>query len=228
MVAIDAERVGYDRRVLEGDPADPQLVTAAVSARGRLFRDHSHRVEAIAVSMALELGFVSGRRDKLAVAARLHDVGKAVVAEEVLLKPGPLSPAETAAMQRHPEAGERIVRALGHRDAATWIRHHHERWDGGGYPDGLSGHSIPLESRLLAVADSLDAMTSTRSYQRALDSAAAVAELRRCAGGQFDREMVLLVVGLIEDGAIRLEACEQLDIDAEEALTHRQPATASA
>jgi HD-GYP domain-containing protein (c-di-GMP phosphodiesterase class II) len=124
------------------------------------------------------------------VAGVLHDIGKLGIADAILQKPGKLTEAEWAEIRRHPELGARILDHANLRDVATWVRGHHERVDGAGYPDGLAGDRIPLESRILAVADTYEAMTADRPYRGAMDPAAARAELERCAGTQFDRDVV--------------------------------------
>ncbi|MEA2340519.1 MAG: hypothetical protein QOG11_596, partial [Solirubrobacteraceae bacterium] len=123
----------------------------------------------------------------LRLAAMLHDVGKVRVPEAILRKPDPLTAAEWEEIARHPVVGAEIVaRVEGLDEIGPWIRHSHERIDGDGYPDGLRGEDIPAASRILLVADAYDAMTSDRSYRRALPAEAAMAELERHTGTQFD------------------------------------------
>jgi HD-GYP domain-containing protein (c-di-GMP phosphodiesterase class II) len=125
------------------------------------------------------------------VAGILHDIGKLAVADAVLHKPGALTDAEWEDVRRHSEVGARILTHAGLPDVASWVLAHHERWAGGGYPHGTAGESIPLEARILAVADSYEAMTAVRPYRSApLSEAAARIELRRCAGTQFDPAVV--------------------------------------
>jgi putative nucleotidyltransferase with HDIG domain len=119
--------------------------------------------------------------------ALLHDIGKIGVPDNVLRKPAALSEAEWVIMRKHPEYGARIVAGIPFlEDVSKIVRHHHERWDGAGYPDHLAGESIPLGARIFAVADSFDAMTSDRPYRRAMSIEAACAEIMRCRGTQFD------------------------------------------
>lgn len=126
-------------------------------------------------------------------AARVHDLGKVAIPEEALSKAGALSQSDWELVQQHPQIGEKIVRPLqAYRESATIVRHHHERWDGKGYPDGLAGHEIPFGSRIIAVADAFDAMTTDRVYRPALPVSVALEELRRQAGRQFDPEVVQL------------------------------------
>ena len=152
---------------------------------------HSERVTAVAFRLAELMGLNEWSRRTLHVSGLLHDVGKVAVPDAVLKKSGALDRAEFRAVQQHVKAGCRIVRSL--RDAghiARVVRHHHERWDGGGYPDGLAGRDIPRLSRLLAVADAFDAMSSTRPYRSPLPREAIVEEFRRGKGRQFDPAIV--------------------------------------
>ena len=124
------------------------------------------------------------------LAGSLHDLGKLAIPEEILRKPAPLTEAERLVLERHPQIGFRMLESLGVDPVADWVLHHHERWDGGGYPDGLPAERIPLGARIIFVADAYDAMTSDRVYRRRLSSHDALAELQRCAGSQFDPEVV--------------------------------------
>jgi putative nucleotidyltransferase with HDIG domain len=166
-------------------------LSAAIEARDPYARGHSSRVTVFAQAMARRIGLDKERVSTLRLGALLHDVGKLAVPSSVLLKRGPLTEAEVGQMRRHPAAGARMLETLG---APTTILpvvlHHHERWDGAGYPTGRRGEEIPLEARVLCIVDSFDAMTSTRPYRapRRLDEA--WDELQRCAGTQFDPELV--------------------------------------
>jgi HD-GYP domain-containing protein (c-di-GMP phosphodiesterase class II) len=120
----------------------------------------------------------------------LHDIGKLGISDAVLLKPGSLERHEWAEIMRHPELGARILEHANLRDVASWVLSHHERLDGSGYPRALAGSAIPLEGRILAVADAYEAMTADRPYRRALTPDEARAELRRGAGTQFDPDVV--------------------------------------
>jgi HD-GYP domain-containing protein (c-di-GMP phosphodiesterase class II) len=128
------------------------------------------------------------------LAASLHDLGKLAIPEEILRKPGPLTGPERLVLERHPQIGHRMLESLGVDPVADWVLHHHERWDGAGYPDGLAGEAIPLGARIIFVADAFDAMTSDRVYQSRLSTEEALAELERCAGTQFDPELVAALV----------------------------------
>ncbi|MCQ1579157.1 HD-GYP domain-containing protein [Streptomyces parvus] len=163
----------------------------AVDIKDTYTRGHSERVGRASVLIARELGMDDRRVEGLRFAGILHDIGKLGVPTRVLRKDGPLTPEERRIMELHPEYGHEIVRGIGFLDEARdAILHHHERLDGSGYPYGLSGSRIPEFARVVAVADAFDAMTSTRSYRRARPVPAALAELKRCAGSQFDPRMV--------------------------------------
>ena len=145
----------------------------------------------LALAVGRELHMGPEGLDEVARAAELHDVGKIAVPDAILDKPGPLDPVEWSFMRRHPLIGERILLAApALRPVARLVRSSHERWDGGGYPDGLSGDEIPLGARVVAVCDAFDAMTTERPYREPVTDTDAVGELRRCAGTQFDPMVV--------------------------------------
>ncbi|MFE4874942.1 HD-GYP domain-containing protein [Streptomyces sp. NPDC056682] len=172
-----------------------RALVQAVDIKDRYTRGHSERVGRASEMIARELGMAEGRLEVLRFAGILHDVGKLGVPTRVLRKDGPLTPEERAVIELHPEYGHEMVRGIGFLgEARAAILHHHERLDGSGYPYGLAGTQIPEAARVVAVADAFDAMTSTRSYRRARPVAAAVAELERCAGQQFDPLMVRALV----------------------------------
>ena len=176
---------------------------------------HSERVARLSEKLALSSGWNGDRAIRLAQAALLHDVGKLGVDEDVLRKPGPLSPEELEQIRNHPDTGaELAVNALDEEQLA-WIRHHHERWDGAGYPNGAAGEAIPGGARLLALAEAWDAMTSSRVYGEALTLAEAVAECKRERGKQFAPEAVdalerLWALGALDDADVRTATLDQL------------------
>jgi HD-GYP domain-containing protein (c-di-GMP phosphodiesterase class II) len=148
---------------------------------------HGARVAALAEPMALALGWDRDRIRSLRWAAPLHDVGKVKLRPQLLRKAGPLTLEELAEIRSHPAAGARLVLPLRRfHDALPYVLYHHERWDGDGYPARLSGRRIPIEARLLAIADAFDAMISPRPYRRALTHEHALAEVEEGAGTQFD------------------------------------------
>ena len=162
-------------------------LSAAIERRDPYTLGHSARVTAIAQALAERMLCDLGERDAIALGGPLHDIGKLTIPDEVLLKPGRLDEHELAQIREHPEAGARMLRGVPTlAPALPCVLHHHERWDGGGYPHGLAGDAIPRTARILAVADAFDAMTSTRPYRAALPIDAALAEVARCAGTQFD------------------------------------------
>jgi HD-GYP domain-containing protein (c-di-GMP phosphodiesterase class II) len=162
---------------------------------------HGARVAALAEPIALELGWDCERIQSLRRAAPLHDVGKVKVRPQLLGKPGPLSLEEVAEIRSHPSAGARLVLPLRRfHEALPYVLFHHERWDGDGYPARLSGRRIPIEARILAIADAFDAMISPRPYRRALTHEHALAEVKDGAGSQFDPVAAELFVETWADG----------------------------
>jgi HD-GYP domain-containing protein (c-di-GMP phosphodiesterase class II) len=165
---------------------------------------HGRSVSLLAMQLADALGFESHRLRRVGLAGALHDVGKGGIDPRILAKPGPLDPDEWEQIRLHPELGERILRRAGLIDAARWVRYHHERPDGQGYPDGLRDEEIPVEAAILAVADAFDAMITDRCYGEQLDHDQALDELCRCAGTQFDPTVVVAAVRCdlhVSDGA---------------------------
>jgi diguanylate cyclase (GGDEF)-like protein/putative nucleotidyltransferase with HDIG domain len=153
--------------------------------------DHSESVAELAASVGEVLGLDRERAGELRTGALLHDIGKVGVPDEILQKPGPLEEREWAVMRQHPVIGERIIRAIpGMGAVARIVRHGHERWDGKGYPDGLSAEEIPIEARIILACDAYHAMTSDRPYRAALTHEKAIAELGANAGIQFDPRVV--------------------------------------
>ena len=173
------------------------LATAA-EARNAYTDSHAKRVAKTALQIGTRLGLREGSLLALYRGGRVHDIGKLAIPDEILLKPGPLNAEEERIMRFHPLIGESIVRALpASDDVLPIIRHHHERFDGGGYPDGLSGHRIPLLARIVSVCDAYDALASDRPYRSRRNPDEAIETLMRGAGQQWDRELVsILLSGL--------------------------------
>ena len=166
-------------------------LVAALDAREHETSDHSQRVVRYTLAVAERLGLPGGERSDLARGALLHDIGKIGVPDAILLKTGALRPEEWAEMRRHSQIGHTIMTSIPFlRGAAEIVLAHHERFDGAGYPLGLAGERIPLGSRIFAIADTFDAITSNRPYRKGASLEAARAEIRRCAGTQFDPECV--------------------------------------
>jgi diguanylate cyclase (GGDEF)-like protein len=161
-----------------------------VDARDSFARGHGQRVSELASAIALRLGLSQDEVELARVAGNLHDLGKVAVPQRILRKPGPLDPLEREAVERHPQIGYRMLERMGAGLVALCVLHHHERWDGTGYPKGLAGEQIPLGARIVFVADAYDAMVSERSYGRRLAPSEALLELERQAGAQFDPRIV--------------------------------------
>jgi putative nucleotidyltransferase with HDIG domain len=157
--------------------------------------DHSREIADLALHAGRRLGLSDKDCGEVELAARFHDIGKVSVPVEILRKPGPLDDDEWQLMSRHAEWGAEMLHYLpGCKPIARIVRHHHERYDGGGYPDRLKGDDIPLASRIIAVCDAYGAMVTNRPYRRALHRLEALDELHRGAGSQFDPEVVAVVV----------------------------------
>ncbi len=181
------------------DDAESILVSIAklVEARDAYTEEHVERVARTALRLGEGVGVSGGDLDALRRGALLHDIGKVGISEMILNKPGPLTDEERAEMQRHVLIGEEVCRPLRTlRGALPIIRHHHERWDGRGYPDGLAGEDIPLLARIVAVADVFDALASDRPYRPAWPEEKARAYIREQAGQQFDPQVVEVFVEL--------------------------------
>jgi len=167
------------------------VLTRAIEARDPFAVGHAARVAALSRPVAQRLGLHGPELDELALAARLHDVGKLLVSSRVLLKAGALDAVEMDEIRAHPGFGVSLVDwCEEYAGVLEVIRHHHERWDGGGYPFGLAREDIPHGARILAVIDAFDAMTSDRPYRHAMTPRRAIAELIRCSGSQFDPSVV--------------------------------------
>jgi len=178
------------------------LLAEIVDTRERAVYGHSWRVAAYSRDIAVALGLSMAAADQVSQAGLLHDVGKVGVPDAVLNKPGPLDPAERTLMMGHAAAGARIVGHAGPlASLEPLIRHHHEWWSGDGYPDGLAGQAIPLGARIVAVADAFDTMTTDRPYRGRRGQGDALAELRRCAGRQFDPAAVAALAGVLVEVA---------------------------
>jgi putative two-component system response regulator len=190
-------------RALQALSLEAAHALAAVVDAGDQHRHHHSKLVAVySAAIGVRLGMDIGEIEPLIMAARLHDVGMIGVPQELRHKPATPTSEERALIARHCEGGQRIVTPTGLDDVALWIRHHHERWDGTGYPDGLAGEAIPIESRIIAGADALDAMTTRRSDRPRRSTAEAIAEFSENAGSQFDPRVAEVVIGLLEDDAL--------------------------
>lgn len=171
--------------------------------KGVEVNEHSMRIYEYCKAISRNLGLNTSEIDELTVFALLHDIGKLGIDLSILNKSAPLTPAEWAQMKRHPEIGYRFANSIPElASVAENILLHHEHWDGKGYPYGLKGEEIPLACRILAVADSFDAMTSDRIYRDAMSKTQAILELGEGAGKQFDPDIIDLFINLLESGRI--------------------------
>lgn len=181
--------------------AEYLALTYAIEARNPYTYRHSLSVAHLSTLFGMYLGLDRKLIDNLHSGSLLHDVGKIGIPDAVLLKPAGLSAEETIIVRRHPELGHRIVQPLElDEDVQGIILHHHERWDGTGYPHGLAGGAIPFLARLVALADAFDAITTNRPYRPSYTANAALAEILAQAGRQFDPELALKFVKYIRDG----------------------------
>jgi len=171
--------------------ASIEALARAIDARDPYTYGHSARVARLSFEIADEMGLPPDQLMALSRAALLHDIGKIGVEDRVLRKPGPLDPRETAAMREHPVIGYEMLKGLHFLESSLdGVRHHHEHWDGSGYPDGVKGEDIPLAVRILTVADALDALTSDRPYRVAMSFPEAVRRIETGAGNQFDPAVI--------------------------------------
>ncbi|MGQ9558194.1 MAG: CHASE4 domain-containing protein [Desulfurispora sp.] len=196
-----ADDMMYRQKLLQKQNAAStifQAVNRALEIKDFLQQGHAERLQEIMYKMAGPAGLPEQALDNLRLLARYHDIGKVGVPDSILFKPGPLVGAELAEMRRHCETGYRIAQAIPElQPVAEWILKHHEWWNGQGYPLGLRGEEIPLPCRLLAIADAYDAMTSHQPYRPALSPEHAAAEIKRCAGTQFDPALAELFLTAI-------------------------------
>jgi len=172
----------------------------AVDAKDQFTTGHSHKVSSYAVLIAEALGLDSAEIEAVRLGGMLHDVGKVGIAESILNKNGPLNPEEWEAMKRHVEYGAKLLEPLrGTESVRAMVGHHHEFYDGSGYPEGLSGSQIPLGARIIAIADAYDTITSERTYKKARTPEEAFQELDRCGNAQFDPELVRLFISRLRE-----------------------------
>jgi diguanylate cyclase (GGDEF)-like protein len=195
LARADVAELSEFRRVASGVDRIARFRAAASLARAVDSRDaytgsHSERVATLAAKVAAQLGLPAEEIELTRLAGSLHDLGKLAIPEEILRKPAALSDAERLVLERHPQIGYRMLESLGVDPIAYWVLHHHERWDGSGYPDGLAEGRIPLGARIIFVSDAFDAMTSDRLYRESLSYEDAISEVERCSGSQFDPDVV--------------------------------------
>ena len=186
----------------------PTLASAlanAIEARDSYLHGHCERLASLAVRIAEDLDIAPEEIETVRLGAILHDVGKIGIPDRVLLKPGPLDAEERRIIETHTEIGDKLLEPLDLlAGARPIVRHHHERWDGAGYPDGLAADAIPVGARIVAVADSVEAMTSRQLYRKPLEAAEIIAELQTHRGKQWDPAVVDVVLRLIASGELVL------------------------
>ena len=197
------ENVALYENIYENLFATLYALVEAIEARDPYTKQHSSRVTEFGMSIGKEMGCPDEELDLLGFSGHLHDIGKIGIPDSILLKPGPLTKQEFEAIKKHPVIGANIVGHLGLLTGEQKIiLHHHERWDGKGYPDGLKGESIPFLSRILAVADTYDAMASDRAYRGKLAREVVLETIKQSAGTQFDGEVVEAFLALCEKGKL--------------------------
>ncbi|CUH94635.1 hypothetical protein P22_0701 [Propionispora sp. 2/2-37] len=186
-----------------------EALALALEAKSSYTCGHSERVADLSLLLAKTMGFSREEQMKIHIGAHLHDIGKIGIPDVILNKQGKLAPEEFVRMRKHTVIGDSIV---GHiqafREIADIVRYHHERSDGKGYPDGLEGEKIPLAARIVAVADSFDAMTTVRTYRQAVTLQEALDEIERCRGTQFDPGVVDALQKLAADDKLHRLPCE--------------------
>jgi response regulator RpfG family c-di-GMP phosphodiesterase len=209
-----------------------EALGAAIVTRDVGTYSHSRRVRGYTLAIARAHGISEAELQDIDYGVLLHDIGKIGMPDGILLKSGPLTPAEWEVMKKHPDIGRQLIEKIPFlRGAAPLVYHHHERWDGAGYPVGLRGEAIPLGARIFAVADALDAMTVDRPYCRAVSFETARLEIRNCADTQFDPAVVtsFLTIPVRVLTEIRRAAEEPTgEFDAIESAVHEQPSLAQA
>ncbi len=198
------QRIGTTQLRLEGNFAPVSELLAALLARDPSTRSHLEHVNRVAKEFANILGLSHGDTESLLLASVLHDIGKIAIPDQLLRKPGRLSREEYASVKRHPQIGAMLIEHIpGFKDAALAVMHHHERFDGKGYPDRLEGDAIPLLSRVVTLIDAFSAMIIDRPYHKGMTPQEAVGELRRAAGSQFDPYLIERFTAMVEAGGAR-------------------------
>ena len=171
----------------------------ALEERDYITGGHGDRLQNLVEDLARSMDLTERNIADLRLLAQFHDIGKVGIPDRILFKKGPLTSEEWLEMQRHSEIGHRIALSAPElAPVAEWILKHHEHWDGSGYPLGLKGEEIPMECRILAIADAYDAMVSDRPYKQAVSHDKAIAELKRCSGTQFDPKLLMVFIDVLE------------------------------
>ncbi len=197
MSAIAIQNAQYYKELHRLFLSTVKSIVNAIEAKDKYTRGHSERVTKYSIMLAKYLRFDDEFIERIQLAALLHDVGKIGIDESILGKPGKLTDSEYKEIQKHPGIGESIIKPISElKDILPGIRNHHERWDGHGYPDGLKEDEIPLMGRIIALADTYDAMTSDRPYRKGLPHKVAIAEIKKCAGTQFDPSLAKAFINM--------------------------------
>lgn len=173
-------------------------LAAALDAKSSCMCGHSERVAEISLLLAKKMKLSHAEKERIHIGAHLHDIGKIGIPDAILNKPGRLTESEYTSIRKHPEIGSNIIKKIKvFQSVVDIVRHHHERYDGKGYPDGISGQEISLGARIVSVADAFDAMTSMRAYRPTISLKDAVNEMRRCRGSQFDPEITDVLIEMV-------------------------------
>jgi putative nucleotidyltransferase with HDIG domain len=199
LTAIAIEKVRYFMENKKAYLATVEALAAAIDAKDKSSYSHIKRVVRYSLLIAETIEMNIKDREDLHFAALLHDVGKIGISEHILNKPGQLTPEEYKKMKLHVDEGVKILANVPFLDNVTlMVKHHHEKFTGGGYPDGLKGEDIPVGARILAITDSFDAMTSERIYKVKKTKEEAIVELKKCSGIQFDPKLVKIFLKILE------------------------------
>lgn len=175
-------------------------IAHALDAKDEYTHGHSMRVTLYSLALAKSLYLPDNLLEEIETTGLLHDIGKIAIPEKILRKPGKLTDEEFEVIKKHPELGENLVNGIEKlKIISNWLKYHHERYDGKGYPDGLIGEQIPISSRIIAIADTYDAMTSSRSYRPALTHEDAINEIKRCSGSQFDPNLAEIFISISDE-----------------------------
>ncbi len=194
-----------DKQQITQDFLEQSLKTFAnaIEAKDKYTKGHSQRVSYYSKLIAEKIELPDYKVQNVYYSAILHDVGKILIPDEILNKKGKLNKEEMGIMKTHAELGSDVLRDFNSiPNLSNIVKYHHEKYDGSGYPDGLNGKKIPLESRIICIADSFDAMTTTRCYRQSLPLAEVIIELKKCSGSHFDPELVSAIIELIDEGKI--------------------------
>jgi putative two-component system response regulator len=198
---IKEQREKIEKKMLE---TITSLVNA-LEAKDPYQEGHSKQVKEISLEIADQLEFSDKEKEMLSYAALIHDIGKVGIPDSILMKPKSLTEKEYEIMKKHPEIGNFIINpSIGNKKILNAVLHHHERYDGKGFPDALKGKKIPLSARILAIADSLSAMISRRPYRKGLPKEKVISELKENSGTQFDPKLVKICLNLIKDKKIEV------------------------